>query len=206
MKIKHQIKRVYTIANKSFLILLIALLLSSCTSKDKDNSKEQASPDTSVGTGNETKTPDTTDGLGDEKKPDTTDGNADEAKPEDANFNEEADVIKDGNFLAYLNGIDPVTKTLTVDDIEWIPATDPDRLKEIGVNPDDVLEYHIYNPIEENITYNYSDTLKVELVDEVNTVEKTVEDLVNELTANKILCHVTIADSEVVQITEQYTP
>lgn len=199
------IKHTLSILSKSILILFVTLILSGCGNAATDTKKEPETPDTSIDTGSDTNTPDTTGGLEDEKKPTDT-GSKDEKGPEDANFNEEEDVVRDGSFMAYINGIDPQSQVITVDDIEWIPSSNPERLKEIGVNPDDVAEYHIYNPIEENITYNYSDTLKVELVDELQAVEKTLEDLVSELGNNKILCTVTIADSEIVQITEQYTP
>jgi beta-lactamase regulating signal transducer with metallopeptidase domain len=101
-----------------------------------------------------------------------------------------------------------------LDQIEWLTSADTERLKELNINPDNVMPggFYIYNPdnypthhqVTENTTYNI-----IELGEEVTLKSVSMEDFVEHLEHFADFTPpfwITTKDGYVQDITEQYVP
>lgn len=116
-----------------------------------------------------------------------------------------------GEKLAEITNYELSTRTLTLDEVEWIEESDTDRIKELGLDAEKDLPtgFVIYNEIKEESSMKLAEDAELFLVNQENPSEPRVVDekeFISYIVSVKGPYNVTVKDNEVVKVEEKYTP
>ncbi|QUG42902.1 hypothetical protein KD050_06550 [Psychrobacillus sp. INOP01] len=116
-----------------------------------------------------------------------------------------------GEQLAKIINYELSTRTLTLDEVEWIEESDTDRIKELGLDVEKDLPtgFVIYNETNEESSIKLAEDAEFLLVNQENPSEPRAVDekeFISYLLAVKGPYYVTVKDEVVVKIEEKYVP
>lgn len=108
---------------------------------------------------------------------------------------------------AYVVAINTEKKTLALDRVEMIFSSDEERIKELNLTSENLITgFYIYNKDDNLEWLSYEDDLSIELLNETELREGSLEELKEFLFSNKILAELIVKDGKIVVIKEQYIP
>lgn len=126
------------------------------------------------------------------------------------------EAMTNGEKLVDIMNYELSTKTLTLDEIEWIDESDTDRIKELGLDVEKdlpasfaVTGFAIYNETTEKVSIKLADDAELFLVNQENPLEPRAVDekeFITYLLGVKGPYNVTVKDDEVVRVEEKYMP
>jgi len=126
------------------------------------------------------------------------------------------EAMTNGEKLVDIMNYELSTKTLTLDEIEWIDESDTDRIKELGLDVEKdlpasfaVTGFAIYNETTEKVSIKLADDAELFLVNQENPLEPRAVDekeFITYLLGVKGPYNVTVKGDEVVRVEEKYMP
>lgn len=115
--------------------------------------------------------------------------------------------VEEAEILAYVKAVDVDKKIVILDKVEWLTSKDTKRLAELGKSPDDLPNgFYIYNEEEKNESYQYSDSLQVNIMEGNKSAPTNIESFADYINRYKVLCKIKLRDSKIIEINEQYVP
>lgn len=117
----------------------------------------------------------------------------------------------DGEKLANIINYELSTRTLTLDEVEWIEESDTDRIKELELDVEKDLPtgFVIYNETNEESSKKLTEDAELFLVNQENPSEPRAVDekeFISYFLGVKGPYSITVEDEEVVRIEEKYMP
>ena len=123
------------------------------------------------------------------------------------------ETTKDGNeeMLAYVRDFDLPTKSLIVDEVEWIEESDKDRIKELGLDVEKDLStgFMIYDETQKAESIKIAEDTEFFLVNQEDVSKpKQVEEkeFVSYVAVVKGPYELTLKDGVIIKVSEKYTP
>ena len=122
-----------------------------------------------------------------------------------------ANVPDETGVLVIIESLDSSKCEISFDRLEWISATDTERIHELGLDPeaDFPNDYYIYNETEEVETLPLSKDAKLSVLDPENpasTKEISAEALSKNLGSHPGLYRITVESGAVTKVEAQYVP
>lgn len=116
-----------------------------------------------------------------------------------------------GKQLAIIKNYELSTRSLVLDEVEWIEESDKDRIKELGLDVEKDLPtgFVMYNETNEESTMKVAEDAEFLLVNQENPSEPRVVDekeFITYLLGVKGPYYVTVEDNVVVKVEEKYMP
>ena len=116
-----------------------------------------------------------------------------------------------GEQLVNITNYELSSRTLTLDEVEWIEESDTDRIKELGLDVEKDLPtgFVVYNETIEKSSIKLAEDAEIFLVNQENPSEPRAVDekeFISYLVAVKGPYYVTVEDDEVVKVEEKYMP
>ncbi len=113
--------------------------------------------------------------------------------------------------LAYIVDFELSTKSLIIDEVEWIEESDKERIKELGLDVEKDLPtgFMIYDETQKAESIKLAENAEFFLVNHENIAKpKQVEEkeFISYLAVGKGPYDLTIEDGQVVKVSEKYTP
>lgn len=113
--------------------------------------------------------------------------------------------------LANIMNYDLSTRTLTIDEVEWIEESDTDRIKELGLDVEKDLPtgFVIYNETNEESSIKLSEEAELFLVNQENPSKpRSVDEkeFISYLLSVRGPYYITVEDNVVVKVEEKYLP
>jgi len=113
----------------------------------------------------------------------------------------------ESEILGFIKTVDTKNKTITVDEVEMLYPTDTERLAEIGMKSEDIVtDYYLYNEDETLKTISYDEDIIVALLDEVDLVSSSIEELEEYINERPSFFNIKLKNDLVVIINEYYLP
>lgn len=121
------------------------------------------------------------------------------------------EISQNGEKLANIINYELSTRTLTLDEVEWIEESDTDRIKELELDVEKDLPtgFVVYNETNEELSIQLAEDAELFLVNQENPSEPRAVDekeFISYLLGVKGPYSITVEDEEVVKIEEKYMP
>lgn len=119
-------------------------------------------------------------------------------------------IYEQQQILANIQSIDTERQTLTIDRVELLYEDDVERLKEVGMENEDLTTgYVLYNEEVKYEEISYPGILSIEMFNDPSSAtlsETSIENLAELLEQKHVLSNITLDGNNAIKITEQYLP
>ena len=124
------------------------------------------------------------------------------------------EVVKEeatGEQLAFISEFDLSTRSLTIDEVEWIEESDTERIEELGLDVEKDLPtgYTIYNAIKQPVDVKLAEDAEFYIVNPESPSEPksaNEKEFISYLMGVAGPYYVTIEDNSIVKVVEKYRP